>query len=149
MAVAQNSGKERIKGITSLTARMAAGLGILGGLATYVFSAKIPLLFVKDPAFITTAVDSLRMLAPLLTVSSVMDVLDSALISSGDGIFNTLTTSAAASICALYLVRGYLDSVGAVWMAVTVSYFLRLSMNILRFCAIFGSKTVKRRACAE
>lgn len=113
-------------------------LGAIGGLSTFIFAGRIPRVFVREPRFIAAATASLRMMAPLLAVSSVMDGLDSVLIASGDGAINTLLTAIGAAVCVARLFLGPLTTVTHIWEGLLISYIIRAILNVGRFLFLYG-----------
>jgi putative MATE family efflux protein len=136
IAVAQRSDKSRISSIAALALKLTGILGLLGGLGTALLANYIPLLFLKDRAFLSASIEGLRVLAPFLAVSSVMDALDYVLIAGGDGLFNTVTTGLSVIAAGLWLTR--IGTVSGIWIALLVSYVVRLVFNIARFRRLYG-----------
>jgi Na+-driven multidrug efflux pump len=136
ISVAQKSSKRRISSIATLALKLTGALGLVGGLGTALLAKHIPLLFLKDSAFLSVSIEGLRVLAPFLTVSSVMDALDSVLIAGGDAVFNTLSTAFSVIASSLWLAS--VGSVSGIWTVLLVSYTVRLILNITRFHRLYG-----------
>lgn len=143
-AVAEKSGPARIRKIANMCLKIIVVLGVVGGLATFFFSPHIPRIFVSEPAYLAAATASLRMMAPLLAVSSVMDGLDSVLIASGDGAVNTLMTGAGVAACVARLLIGPVSCVTHIWEGLLLSYIIRAVLNVGRFLVLYGQSRTDR-----
>lgn len=146
-AVAEGGGGEaarkRVRSVFALVVRIVGALGVLGGLGTFAAAGSLPRLFIRDPAFLAPATASLRVMAPLLTVSSIMDVADSTLIAADDGVVNFACTALAVAVCAGRLLAGAASSITEIWLALLFSYGIRLVLNVLRFAYLFVWKRPK------
>lgn len=139
-AVAENEGgsaRARVRAILSFVSRTVALLGVIGGGVSYLAADAIPTLFISDPAFLGAAAESLRTMAPLLAVSSVMDVSDAALIAADDGVFNFASTAVATAVGAARLLVVAPRSIADIWLALLASYAIRLALNGVRFAQLF------------
>lgn len=132
-----DSARVRVRAILTFVLRAVAVLGLLGGGITYLAADAIPTFFISDPAFLGPAAESLRTMAPLLAVSSLMDVSDAALIAADDGTFNFISTAVATVIGAARLLVVAPKSIRDIWMALLISYAIRLVLNGLRFAQLF------------
>lgn len=116
---------------------MTAVIGVFAGGLTFGLASSIPRIFISDPTFLAPATASLRIMAPLLTVSSVMDVCDAALIASNDGTANFTTTALAVAVAAFIMLKGGITEIGGIWMALLVSYVIRMVLNFGRFAQLY------------
>jgi Na+-driven multidrug efflux pump len=142
IAVAEHSKPRRIRAIASMAVAVTTALGLVGAVLVFAQAHSIPLLFLRDPLFLAPATASLRALAPLLTVSAVMDVTDAILISGGDGVRITAATAVATSVCvARLLTMNPADvTVQGIWSALLTAYTLRTLANMLRLKELYGGR---------
>lgn len=126
-----------MRAILSFVLRAVTVLGLLGGGVTYLLAGAIPHLFISDPTFLGPAAESLRTMAPLLAVSSLMDVSDAALIAADDGAVNFACTAIATAVGAARLLVVTPSSIRDIWLALLVSYAIRLVLNGLRYAQLF------------
>lgn len=145
-ALAEGSPRARVRDITTYVVGVTAIIGVIAGVVTFGLAGSIPRIFITEDAFLAPARASLRIMAPLLTVSSVMDVSDAALIASNDGTANFLCTAFAVAVAAVLMLRGNVTSVVSIWMALLVSYAIRMVLNILRFAQLYVVKERSKQA---
>lgn len=136
-AVAERSGPARIREITFTVVRVVLVLGAIGGAATFALAGVVPHAFIRDAAFLAPATESLRIMAPLLTVSSLMDVCDATLIAGNDGAVNLATTALAVAVAAARLLSGKVATITHIWQALLLSYVIRLGLNLIRFSYLY------------